>query len=44
MSMIEKVDDDGSGQIEFPEFLNIVKGNENDESTKKITAFFKDLT
>lgn len=43
VEMIDKVDDDKSGQIEFPEFLKIIKGNENDESTKKITIFFKDL-
>jgi len=41
--MVEKVDDDGSGQIEFPEFLKIIKGDENDATTKKITIFFKDL-
>ena len=41
--MIKKVDDDGSGQIEFPEFLKIIKGDENDLTTKKITIFFKDL-
>ena len=41
--MVMKVDDDGSGQIEFPEFLKIIKGDENDMATKKITIFFKDL-
>ena len=41
--MIDKVDDDGSGQIEFPEFLKIIRGDEKDISTRKITIFFKDL-
>lgn len=38
--MVDKVDDDGSGEIEFNEFLRIVKGDGEDS---KITLFFKDL-
>lgn len=41
--MIDRVDDDMSGQIEFPEFLKIIKGDEKDPATKKMTQFFKDL-
>jgi hypothetical protein len=40
--MIDRVDDDKSGQIEFPEFLKIIKGNDDPE-TRKISWFFKDL-
>ncbi len=35
--MIEIVDDDKSGMIEFPEFLKIIRNGENNESTKAIT-------
>jgi len=42
--MVDKVDDDKSGQIEFAEFLRIIKGTGQDEQTKKISTFFKDLT
>lgn len=31
--MVKLVDDDGSGNIEFQEFLKIIKGNEGDEKT-----------
>lgn len=41
--LIESVDDDGSGRIEFDEFLKIIHGNAKSESSKKITAFFKAL-
>lgn len=40
---MNKVDEDQSGQIEFPEFLKIIKGSEVDESSSKISTFFKDL-
>ncbi len=40
--MIDIVDEDGSGQIEFDEFLGIIK-NDSDESTSKINNFFKEL-
>ena len=44
------VDDDGSGVLEFGEFLNIIKGGSNakestkDDGTGAIYKFFKDLT
>ncbi len=40
--MIDVVDADGSGQIEFNEFLSILK-NSNDERTAKINYFFKKM-
>ena len=40
--MISVVDEDGSGQIEFGEFLGILK-NQSDERTAKINKFFKDI-
>lgn len=42
--MIDAVDDDGSGMIEFPEFLNIIKNSDGNEKTGKINKFFKDMT
>ena len=39
--MINQVDEDG--EIEFEEFLEIVKGGGNNSGTNKITEFFKDL-
>lgn len=36
-NMVDKVDDDGSGMIEFAEFLLIIKGRDSDEQTQKIT-------
>ncbi len=46
---MKEVDDDGTGMIEFPEFLEIIKiGNSNakgaSEKTVKIYNFFKSLT
>ena len=38
------VDIDGSGQIEFNEFLLIIKLSNADEKTAKINKFFKDMT
>jgi len=29
--MVDEVDDDGSGNIEFPEFLGIIKGGDGDD-------------
>ncbi len=43
IDMMNKVDEDQSGQIEFPEFLKIIKGQDVDESSSKISTFFKDL-
>lgn len=40
--MIDLVDADGSGQIEFNEFLSILK-NSSDERTAKINFFFKKM-
>ena len=42
--MIDMVDDDGSGMIEFSEFLGIIKNSDGNEKTAKINTFFKDMT
>lgn len=42
--MIDSVDEDHSGQIEFPEFLGIIKNSDGSEKTAKINKFFKDMT
>jgi Ca2+-binding EF-hand superfamily protein len=42
--MIDLVDEDGSGKIEFGEFLSIIKNSDSNEKTAKINKFFKDLT
>lgn len=42
--MIDSVDEDGSGMIEFPEFLSIIKNSDGSEKTAKINKFFKDMT
>lgn len=46
LDMINDVDDDGSGQIEFAEFLLIIKGDNSskDEKSEKINQFFKDMS
>ena len=41
--MIDLVDKDGSGQIEFDEFLSIIKNSGENEQTQKIKQFFCDL-
>ena len=41
--MIDLVDEDGSGMIEFNEFLNIIKDSGENEKTKLIRDFFKNL-
>lgn len=38
------VDEDGSGMIEFEEFLDIVLNKSGNEKTGAITNFFKNLT
>ena len=48
-SIVKEVDEDGTGKIEFEEFLEIIKnGNSNakgaSEKTVKIYNFFKQLT
>ena len=48
--IVMDVDDDGSGMLEFPEFLGIIKGGSNgnddgaDDGSGAIYQFFKDLT
>ena len=48
--IVMEVDDDGSGMLEFPEFLGIIKGGSNsnddasDDGSGAIYQFFKDLT
>ena len=43
--MIDEVDEDGSGMIEFDEFLLIIKNsNGGDSKTAKINKFFKDMS
>ena len=44
LDMIRSVDDDGSGMIEFKEFLGIIKNSNANEKTAKINKFFKDMT
>lgn len=39
--MVAAVDQDKSGQIEFSEFLRIIKHSDSDDS--KMTMFFRDL-
>lgn len=43
--LINSVDDDGSGRIEFNEFLRIIhnKSKKKDKGNEKITTFFKNL-
>lgn len=43
--MIDEVDEDGSGMIEFDEFLLIIKNSDkNNSKTAKINKFFKDMS
>ena len=42
--MINNVDDDQSGQIEFPEFLQIIKAEDGDANAGNIKTFFKDFS
>lgn len=42
--MIDSVDTDRSGSIEFFEFLAIIKSSQASEKTAKINKFFKDMT
>ena len=41
--MIAMVDEDDSNQIEFNEFLTIIKNSDGNESTSAIKKFFSDL-
>ena len=42
--LVDLVDEDGSGMIEFGEFLDIILNKTGDEKTSAITNFFKNLT
>jgi len=42
--MIDAVDEDGSGLIEFEEFLDIIQTNDISESSAKIKEFFKNMS
>lgn len=42
--MVELVDEDGSGCIEFGEFLDIVLNKSGTAKARVITEFFKNLT
>ena len=42
-AMIRDVDDDGSGQIEFPEFLKIIRNSGNQGEASQLSGFFKDF-
>ena len=44
--MIDEVDEDGSGMIEFDEFLLIIKNSntKGNSKTAKINKFFKDVS
>jgi centrin-2 len=43
--MLDEIDDDGSGEIEFKEFLLILKSSSNSsQDTSLIKQFFKDLS
>ena len=43
-NLIKLVDFDGSGLIEFDEFLMVIKSSDQNEKTAKINKFFKDLS
>lgn len=38
------MDEDGSGEIEFDEFLLIIKNSNTKDKSSKINKFFKDMT
>ena len=42
--LVDAVDEDKSGMIEFDEFLNIIENSEKSAATRDITVFFKKLT
>ena len=44
LDMISDVDEDGSGQIEFEEFLLIIKNSDTNEKTAQINQFFKEMS
>ena len=44
IELVNSVDSDGSGQIEFDEFLLIIKNSDGNAKTAKINKFFKDMS
>jgi len=42
--IVREVDEDGSGMIEFDEFLLIIKNSDSNEKTAKIHTFFKNMS
>ena len=42
--LVELVDEDGSGEVEFNEFVDIILNKCGDEKADTITTFFKNLT
>lgn len=42
--IMNSVDEDGNGDIEFNEFLTIIKNSVKDEKLQKIYEFFKKMT
>ncbi len=44
MDLINKVDNDNSGIIEFEEFLNVLKNAKDGQGENTLIKFFKDLT
>lgn len=44
LDMITEVDEDRSGQIEFDEFLMIIKNSDASSKNAKINKFFKDMS
>jgi len=42
--MVKQVDEDGSGEIEFQEFLGIIQNNDGDEKSAALYKFFKGVT
>ena len=43
-NLVNLVDEDGSGDIEFGEFLGIILNKTNNKNAQVITNFFKNLT
>lgn len=42
--MIKDVDEDGSGMIEFQEFLDIIKNSDGNQKTAQLNEFFQNMT
>ena len=43
VELVEQVDEDGSGEIEFPEFISIISAKDENDNASPITRFFKNL-